>query len=325
MSDRYGVIEKDLMRNRSHDVSSEGGTGATVFEELQRSTTQSQNRTLEETNNLMQQVCSRENLECALKRVVTNKGAPGIDNMKVEQLREWLRVNEDQLTKTLMGGTFKPQPVKRVEIPKPTGGVRMLGIPVVIDRLVQQALLQVLSTVFEPYFSESSYGFRPGRSAHQAVLKAKEYVQEGREWVVDIDLEKFFDRVNHDILMSRVERKISDRRVISIIRKFLQVGAMVDGVCILGEEGTPQGGPLSPLLANIMLDDLDKELERRGHKFCRYADDCNIYVYSKAAGERVMQSVVEFLEKKLRLKVNKEKSAVAPSSYPQVSWLYDHL
>jgi RNA-directed DNA polymerase len=321
MSDKHGAADKEMLENMSHNVSGDDGIKAATFEELQKFAIQAQKRTLEETKSLMEAVCQKDNLRQAMKRVIANKGAAGIDGMTVDQLKQWFVENEQRLVDSLLGDVYKPQPVKRVSIPKPGGGQRDLGIPTVIDRLVQQALLQVLSPIFEQYFSNSSYGFRPGRSAHQAIKQAQEYVREDRLWVVDIDLEKFFDRVNHDILMSRVVRKISDKRVLRIIRRFLQAGALVDGVCILGDEGTPQGGPLSPLLANIMLDDLDKELERRGHKFCRYADDCNIYVQSKRAGERVMQSVTEFLETKLRLKINLAKSTVAPSKCSEISWI----
>jgi RNA-directed DNA polymerase len=248
----------------------------------------------------------------ALKQVERNKGAAGVDNMTVAQLRAYLREHWLRIKEELLAGSYQPQPVRKVEIPKATGkGKRMLGIPTVIDRLIQQALHQVLSPLFEPSFSESSFGFRPNRSAQQAVLKAREYVREGRRWVVDIDLEKFFDRVNHDVMMSRLARRIKDKRVLRLIRRYLQAGMMANGLTTVRREGTPQGGPLSPLLSNILLDELDKELERRGHKFCRYADDSNIYVQSRSAGERVMKSITKFLERRLRLKVNVEKSAVA--------------
>jgi RNA-directed DNA polymerase len=237
-----------------------------------------------------------------------------VDGMTVHELADWLRKNHVALTASLLDGTYQPQPVRGVQIPKPGGGgKRQLGIPVAVDRLVQQAILQVLNPILDPTFSNSSYGFRPGRSPHMALEQARKYVaQEGREIVVDLDLEKFFDRVNHDILMSRVARRIGDKRLLRIIRRFLQAGLMQDGVCVARDEGTPQGGPLSPLLANLLLDDLDQLLDSRGHRFCRYADDCNIYVRSLAAGQRVMQSVTQFLEGKLRLRVNREKSAVAP-------------
>jgi RNA-directed DNA polymerase len=248
----------------------------------------------------------------ALKQVERNKGAAGVDKMTVAQLRAYLREHWLRIKEELLVGEYQPSPVLKVEIPKPGGkGMRMLGIPTVIDRLIQQALHQVLSPIFEPDFSESSYGFRPNRSAQQAVVKAREYVRERRRWVVDIDLEKFFDRVNHDILMSRVARRIKDKRVLRLIRKYLQAGMMSNGLATARREGTPQGGPLSPLLSNILLDELDKELERRGHRFCRYADDCNIYVQSRSSGERVMKSITSFLDRRLRLKVNAEKSAVA--------------
>jgi RNA-directed DNA polymerase len=264
-----------------------------------------------ETEQLMEAVVARENMFSAYEQVMSNKGAAGIDGMTVEQLKPYLQEHWTKIKEELLKGEYQPQPVRCVEIPKPQGGMRQLGIPTVADRLIQQALHQVLSPIFEPEFSESSYGFRPGRSAHQAVRQAREYAAEGRRWVADLDLEKFFDRVNHDVLMSRLARKISDKRVLRTIRRYLQAGMMTGGVMSPRTEGTPQGGPLSPLMSNVLLDELDKELERRGHKFCRYADDCNIYVRSKQAGERVMASVTEFLEKRLRLKVNREKSAVA--------------
>jgi len=265
------------------------------------------------TVNLMEQVCDPRNILRAYRRVRSNKGKPGVDGMTVHELADWLRENHAALTASLLDGTYQPQPVRGVQIPKPGGGQRQLGIPVVVDRLAQQMILQVLEPIFDPTFSDSSYGFRPHRSPHMALEQARKYVaQEGREFVVDLDLEKFFDRVNHDILMSRIARRIGDKRLLGIIRRFLQAGLMQDGVCVAREEGTPQGGPLSPLLANLLLDDLDQLLESRGHRFCRYADDCNIYVRSLAAGQRVMESVTRFLEGKLKLRVNREKSAVAP-------------
>jgi RNA-directed DNA polymerase len=259
---------------------------------------------------LWEQVWERANLLTALKRVEQNGGAPGMDGMQVEELRAYLREHWLEIREALDEQTYKPSPVRRVEIPKPDGGVRQLGIPTVLDRLLQQAIAQALTPLFEPLFSNHSYGFRPGRSAHQAIQQAQEYVQEGYEWAVDIDLEKFFDRVNHDMLMARVARVVADKRVLKLIRAYLNSGVMVNGVVLDTDEGTPQGGPLSPLLSNIMLDDLDKELEKRGHKFVRYADDCNIYVKTRRAGERVMESVKAFLEQKLKLKVNPKKSKV---------------
>lgn len=260
---------------------------------------------------LMEAVVARKNLLDAYSQVMSNKGSAGVDEMPVEQLMPYLQEHWAQIKVELLNGTYQPLAVRCVEIPKPNGGVRQLGIPSVLDRFIQQALHQVLSPLFEPNFSESSYGFRPKRSAQQAVTAARKYVEEGRRWVVDLDLEKFFDRVNHDILMSRLARRISDKRVLGLIRRYLQAGLMKGGILSQRVEGTPQGGPLSPLLSNILLDELDKELERRGHKFCRYADDCNIYVQSRSAGERVMKSVTRFLSEELRLKVNVEKSAVA--------------
>jgi RNA-directed DNA polymerase len=264
------------------------------------------------TARLMEQVCQPENLNRAYERVKANKGSPGVDGMSVNKLGGWIKLHKHELIASLLDGSYQPQPVRGVQIPKPGGkGMRQLGIPTVVDRLVQQAIRQVLEPILDPTFSASSYGFRPGRSAHDALAKAREHVAQGRVIVVDIDLEKFFDKVNHDILMARLGRWVGDKRMLRIIGRFLRAGLMQDGVCLSREQGTPQGGPLSPLLANLLLDDLDKELEKRGHKFCRYADDCNIYVQSKAAGERALSSVTGFLEQKLRLRVNRDKSAVA--------------
>jgi len=260
---------------------------------------------------VMEEVVRKENLTKALKRVRLNKGSPGIDGMTVDELKDYLNTHWSEIREQLLEGHYTPQPVKQVLIPKPGGGSRMLGIPTVLDRFIQQALLQVLNPIYDPTFSSHSYGFRPCRNAHQAVRQAKKYIEQGYEWVVDIDLEKCFDRINHDILMGRIARRITDKRILRLIRRYLQAGIMVHGVVQERYEGTPQGGPLSPLLSNILLDELDKELERRGHKFCRYADDCNIYVRSERAGERVMVSVERFLDKKLKLKVNRQKSAVA--------------
>jgi len=264
-----------------------------------------------ETMQLMDAVVERENMIGALRRVERNKGAAGIDEMPVSELRPYLNAHWSHIKEELLSGSFQPSAVREVKIPKPGGkGMRKLGIPTVVDRLIQQAMHQVLSPVFAPFFSDHSYGFRPGRSAHHAVLQAREYVAGGRRWIVDMDLEKFFDNVNHDILMSRVGRRVGDRRVLAVIRRYLQAGTMAGGVESPRHEGTPQGGPLSPLLSNILLDDLDKELERRGHAFCRYADDSNIYVQSRRAGERVLASITSYLKEKLKLKVNKGKSAV---------------
>jgi len=260
---------------------------------------------------VMEEVCDRENLKRAWKRVRKNKGGPGVDGMTIDDARDHLREHWPSIRSQLLEGSYQPQPVKRGEIPKPEGGVRKLGVPCVVDRLIQQALLQVLQPRWDPTFSEHSYGFRPGRSAHQAVAQAQRYVAEGYGVVVDLDLEKFFDRVGHDSLMARVAERLSDKRVLKLIRAFLKAGVMEHGLVSPVDEGTPQGGPLSPLLSNLVLDDLDKELERRGHRFCRYADDCNIYLRSHRAGERVMASVSRFLIQKLRLKVNEAKSAVA--------------
>jgi len=259
---------------------------------------------------LMEEILSRSNLELALKRVRQNKGSAGIDRMTVDELPDYLKRNWETIKQQLLQGKYKPNPVKRVEIPKPDGGVRQLGIPTVTDRFIQQAVCQILQAEYDKTFSDSSFGFRPKRSAHQAVLKAQAYQNEGYHYVVDLDLEKFFDRVNHDKLMGKIRRDIQDVRVLKLIRAYLNAGVMDNGVVSRSEEGTPQGGPLSPLLSNIVLDDFDHELEKRGHKFVRYADDCNIYVKTPRAGERVMKSVKEFIERKLKLKVNEKKSKV---------------
>jgi len=259
---------------------------------------------------MLNQILARPNMIQALKRVEANKGSQGVDMMPVQTLRQHILENWESIKAQILMGTYEPQPVLRVEIPKPDGGVRLLGIPTVTDRLIQQAISQILSKEYDQTFSDNSYGFRPKRSAHDAVRKAKGYMKEGYRWVVDMDLEKFFDKVNHDRLMATLAKRIHDKSLLKLIRKYLQAGVMINGVVSSTEEGTPQGGPLSPLLSNIVLDELDKELEKRGHKFVRYADDCNIYVKSKRAGERTIASVQRFVEGTLRLKVNESKSAV---------------
>jgi len=262
-------------------------------------------------DHLLEQILSRENMLKAWKRVKANKGAPGIDNMSVEDFPEYARNKWDSIRESLLAGIYQPSPVRRVEIPKATGGTRPLGIPTVLDRVIQQSIYQVLMPIFDPDFSDHSYGFRPGRSAHDAVYQIREYIREGYRVAVDMDLSKFFDTVNHDVLMHRVARKVRDKRILRLIGKYLRAGVMVNGRLQATRKGVPQGGPLSPLLANILLDDLDKELERRGHRFVRYADDFIILVKSQRAGERVMLSVQRFLERKLKLKVNQDKSQVA--------------
>ena len=264
-------------------------------------------------DHLLERVVERGNVKRALARVRANRGSPGVDGMTVEELPQYLNEHWSEVREQLLGGTYQPQPVLRREIPKASGGRRQLGIPCVLDRLIQQAILQVLQPRFDPSFSEHSYGFRPKRSAHAAVKAAQRYVEEGRRWVVDVDLEKFFDRVNHDVLMGRLARRIGDPRLLRLIRRYLNTGIMVNGVVMERYEGTPQGGPLSPLLANLLLDEVDKQLEKRGHAFARYADDCKVYVRSRRAGERVM-AALEQMYAKLRLRINRDKSKVAPVS-----------
>src|SRR5881394_4014830 len=255
------------------------------------------------TNRLMEEVCERENLKAALRQVKGNKGSAGVDGTTVNQLPDYLKQHWPAIREQLLNGTYEPKPVRRVEIPKPDGGVRKLGIPTVLDRFIQQAVMQVLQRRWDPTFSEHSHGFRPKRSAHQAVAKAQQYIAAGHRWVVDLDLEKFFDRVNHDKLMAAISRRVTDKRMLRLIGAFLKVGVLENGLVSPAEEGTPQGGPLSPLLSNIVLDELDRELERRNHRFVRYADDCNIYVRSQRAGQRVMTNVTRFLTRRLKLKV----------------------
>ena len=310
MAYQTDLFDEALMKAFRREGDGDGGTGSVALEEPQASPAFARQRAL--TTYLMEQVAGSANLNQAYKRVKANKGAAGVDGMSVGELRCWLADHKDALVASLIRGDYQASPLLGVEIPKPGGGMRQLGIPGVVDRLVQQAILQVLQPILDPTFSDASFGFRPGRGAHDALAQARVYVAQGYWVVVDLDLEKFFDRVNHDILMSRLARRIGDKRLLRIVRGFLEAGMMQNGVCVERYEGTPQGGPLSPLLANLLLDDLDKVLEARGHCFVRYADDCNIYVRSLKAGERVMASLSKFLQGRLRLKVNKEKSAVAP-------------
>jgi len=263
------------------------------------------------TNRLMEEICERENLKQALLQVKANKGSAGVDGMTVGGISDYLKQHWPAIREQLLSGTYEPKPVRRVEIPKPDGGVRKLGIPTVLDRLIQQAVMQVLQRQWDSTFSDHSYGFRPGRSAHQAVAQAQQYIAAGYGWVIDLDLEKFFDRVNHDKLMGQIAKRVEDKRLLKLIRAFLNAGVMENGLVSPSVEGTPQGGPLSPLLSNLVLDELDRELERRGHRYVRYADDSNIYVRSERAGQRVMESITRFITQKLKLKVNETKSAVA--------------
>lgn len=272
-----------------------------------------------ESNNLLEQVVDRRNLVSACRRVVKNGGSPGVDGMKTEDLWGWLQKNHDRLAKSLLAGSYRPQPVRLVEIEKPGGGKRGLGIPTVVDRMIQQAMHQVLNPLFDPWFSESSFGYRKGKNAEQAVLQCQRYMQEGKQWVVDVDLSKFFDEVNHDVLMAKIKRKVTDKRMLKLIDRYLCTGIMRDGVASPRKQGTPQGSPLSPLLSNILLDALDKELEKRGHSFCRYADDFVIFVKSEKAAERVFESVVDFIERKLKLRINRSKSQI--TKYHRLTFL----
>jgi RNA-directed DNA polymerase len=305
-----GVVDKEMSDKTQISHGPRGGrdTKAPGFEEQQNHAAPENKRAL--TEKLMERVCEKDNLNKAYKRVKSNKGGAGIDDLSVSDLSNWIGENKEELIRSLLNGDYQPSPIRGVKIPKPNGGMRQLGIPTVVDRLVQQAILQILDPILDPDFSRSSYGFRKGKKAQDAIEQASKYVQDGYIYVVDMDLEKFFDRVNHDILMSRLSGKIKDKRLLRTIGRFLRAGLMEEGICRPRREGTPQGGPLSPLLSNFLLDELDKELERRGHKFCRFADDCNIYMRSEAAGERVKRSITKFLEDRLKLKVNESKSAV---------------
>lgn len=305
-----GMRQKRQIQQKLPLITESKGETPTAVKRAEPNTAERPTESPAGTKRLMEAILEQGNRTEALKRVTQNKGGAGIDGMTVSELKDHLKESWPDIRKQLLEGTYTPRPVRRVEIPKPGGGMRKLGIPTVTDRLVQQMLLQILQPRLDPNFSKYSYGFRPGRSAHQAIAQAQEYIREGHEWVVDMDLEKFFDRVNHDILMNLLAKRIEDKRVLRLIRAFLNAGVMVDGLESPTVKGTPQGGPLSPLLSNIVLDVLDRELERRGHGFVRYADDCNIYVRSERAGQRVMESVTRFVERKLKLRVNPRKSAV---------------
>lgn len=307
-ADSQGVKKQPNLQEEIHGTPGGGGTETGVF--VERSDRSAEAESSSPTEHLMEQIVDRDNLNLAWKRVLANKGAGGIDGMSVDDLFGWCREHGKELIASLLEGRYQPSPVRGVEIAKPGGGKRQLGIPTVVDRLVQQAILQVLGPILDGTFSESSFGFRPGRSPHDALEQASRHVQDSYRYVVDVDLEKYFDSVNHDRLMARLARHVQDKQLLKLIRRFLQVGLMRDGVVHKREEGTPQGGPLSPLLANLYLDDFDRELEKRGHRFVRYADDCTIFVRSQRAGERVEATVTDFLERKLKLRVNKEKTAV---------------
>src|SRR6266481_1672376 len=305
--DKQQNIQMELDFSSALTGAARGGTG----EETESLMATNEPENPARTNRMIEEVCERENLKEALRQVKGNKGSAGIDGVTVDQLTDYLKQHWPMIREQLLNGTYEPKPVRRVEIPKPDGGVRRLGIPTVLDRFIQQAAMQVLQRRWDRTFSEHSHGFRPGRSAHQAVAKAQEYIAEGYRWVVDLDLEKFFDRVNHDKLMAKIAERVGDKRLLKLVRAFLTAGVMEGGLVNPVDEGTPQGGPLSPLLSNIVLDELDRELGQRGLRFVRYADDCNIYVRSRRAGERVMESITRFITVKLKLKVNSEKSAVA--------------
>jgi RNA-directed DNA polymerase len=304
-------MQQNIQTELDFSSTSAGEAREAGREETESLSTASEPESPASTNRLMEAVCERENLKEALRRVKANQGSAGVDGMTVGGITDYLKQHWPAIREQLLNGTYEPKPVRRVEIPKPNGGMRKLGIPTVLDRLIQQSVMQVLQRQWNPMFSTSSYGFRPGRSAQQAVAQAQKYIAEGYGWCVDLDLEKFFDRVNHDKLMGQVAKRVEDKRLWKLIRAFLNAGVMENGLVSPSVEGTPQGGPLSPLLSNLVLDELDRELERRGHRFVRYADDCNLYVRSERAGQRVMESVTRFITQKLKLKVNEAKSAVA--------------